>query len=252
MVLESIEQANQLAVTRIQQGEPILVDIVPAQEAMPDLTEGVLLHAGPPLQWPDMCAPMKGSIIGALRYEGWAKTEAESEAMASGAGIAFHPAHHFGAVGPMTGIITSSMPVFVVENRAFGNRSYCTINEGLGKVLRYGANDDGVLDRLRWIQHTLGPALGEALRRSGGVELRPMMAQALQMGDEMHQRNIAATSLFLRRIAPHLTRNSSDRETIGQVTEFLGGNDQFFLNLGMAVAKATMDPAGGVENSTVV
>ena len=156
-----------------------------------------------------MCGPMQGAVVGALRYEGWATTEEEAMAQASGGQIAFHPAHHFSAVGPMTGITTPSMPVFVVENRAFGNRAYCTINEGLGRVLRYGANDDAAIAKLRWMQNTLGPALGEAVRHSGGIELRPIMAQALTMSDEMHQRNVAATSLFFRAVAPHLARTAS-------------------------------------------
>ena len=144
------------------------------------------------------------------------------------------------------------MPVFVVENRTSGNRAFCTINEGLGKVLRFGANDDVVIDRLRWMRDTLAPALAEAVKRSGSMELRPLMAQALAMGDEMHQRNVAATSLFFRSLAPHLVRNSGQRASLDEVTDFLVGNDQFFLNLAMAAGKATMDSAGSIEGSTLV
>ena len=176
-----IDEANSIALSRIIEAEPVLVDVVPAARAIEGLREGVLLHAGPPISWDRMCGPMHGAIIGALRYEGWAKTEAEALAQASGGQVAFHPAHHFSAVGPMTGITSPSMPVFVVENRTHGNRAYCTINEGLGRVLRFGANDDAAIEKLRWMQKTLAPALGEAVRHSGGIDLRPIMAQALTM-----------------------------------------------------------------------
>ena len=247
-----IDAANQTALRRVQDAEPVLVDVVPARDVIPVLEEGILLHAGPPIEWPRMSGPMKGAIVGAIRYEGWANTEADAEAMASAAAVAFHPAHDSGAVGPMTGIFSPSMPVFVVEDRTSGNRAYCTINEGLGKVMRFGGNDDGVIGRLHWMGNTLTPALREAVKRAGAIELRPLMAQALAMGDEMHQRNVAATSLLFRILAPHLARNTGGNMALQEVIEFLVGNDQFFLNLAMAAAKATMDAAGSIEGSTMV
>ena len=251
-MLKRIDEANQTALERVQSAEPVLIDVVPAREAMPRLTEGMLLHAGPPIEWEAMANPMKGAITGAIRYEGWASSADEAETLAASGSVAFHPAHHFDAVGPMTGIITPSMPVFVVENRTGGNRAYCTINEGLGRVLRFGANDDSVIDRLHWIQETLGPALKEAVNRGGPIELRPLMAQALAMGDEMHQRNVAATSLFFRAIAPSLVGGSTAGGPLEEIARFLVSNDQFFLNLAMAAGKATMDAAKSVEGSTMV
>lgn len=252
MLEGTIEDANRLAVAKIQQGDPVLVDIARAGDVIPELQQGVLLHAGPPIEWQNMCGPMRGAAIGAMRYEGWSKSEEEAETMASGGSITFHPAHDFRAVGPMTGIFSPSMPVFVIENRSFGNRAFCTINEGLGRVLRFGANDDMVIDRLRWIQNTLAPVLREAVQGAGSIELRPLMSQALAMSDEMHQRNAAATSLFIRGLVPHLVRTTSGRAKLEEVTDFLVGNDQFFLNLAMAAAKATLDAAKAIESSTVV
>ena len=246
----SVDEANQIALNRVQESQPVLVDIVQAGDVVPSLQDGVLLHAGPPIDWPRMCGPMKGAVIGALRYEGWALTEAEAEAMAAGGEVAFYPAHDYGAVGPMTGIITRSMPVFVVENRTFGNRALCTINEGLGKVMRFGANDDSVIARLGWLQGTVAPMLKEAVARAGSIDLGPLMAQALAMGDEMHQRNVAATSLFFRSLAPHLVQGP--QKDVAEVIEFMVGNDQFFLNLGMAAGKATMDAISAIDGSTVV
>lgn len=250
--MKEIEEANREALRRIFDAEPVLIDVQAAAEAIPGLGERVVLHAGPPIAWDRMCGPLRGAVAGAAVLEGWARDlEAGDELAASGA-ISFHPNHHFDAVGPMTGIITASMPVMVVENRAFGNRAFCTLNEGLGKVMRFGGNDAEVLDRLRWLAATLGPALAAGLKYAGGLGLKQIVARGLSMGDEMHQRNVACTSLLLRELAPALARTSREAETLGSVLEFIGGNDQFFLNVAMAMGKAIMDPVRNIHGSSVV
>ena len=250
--MELIEQANREALGRMVSGDPVLVDVRPASEVIPALGERVILHAGPPIEWARMCGPLRGAIAGAIVFEGWAEDLAAAEAMAAGGEIAFHPNHHFDAVGPMTGLTTRSMPVLVVENRAFGNRAYCTINEGLGKVMRFGGNDGEVLGRLAWIRDRLGPALGAALRHSGGIELKGLVARGLTMGDEMHQRNVACSSLLLRELAPALARSVTESAALAEILAFIGGNDQFFLNVVMALGKAVMDPVRGIEGASVV
>jgi hypothetical protein len=219
---------------------------------IPELKERLILHAGPPIEWARMCGPMQGAISGAVLYEGWAKDLDAATSLAASGGVQFQPNHHFSAVGPMTGMITRSMPVMVVENRKFGNRAYCTINEGLGKVMRFGGNDAEVLNRLAWLRDVLGPLLGKALRDSGGIPLKVMIARGLGMGDEMHQRNVACTGLFLREISPWLARAASDNEKLAEALAFISKNDQFFLNIAMAMGKAIMDPVRGIENSTIV
>lgn len=247
----SVEPANAEAFARLVNGEPVLVDCRPAREAL-GLPERTVLHAGPPLEWARMCEPMRAAVLCAIRYEGWAADDESAAGLIEQHHVHLAPCHHWNAVGPMTGIITASMPVFVVENLAYGNRAYATINEGLGKVLRFGATDEAVVIRLRWLAEEAGPLLGEALRASGGILLRPLMAQALRMGDEMHQRNIAASALFARALMPPLARASADSRRLATIAEFIGGNDQFFLNLAMAAGKALADPAGGIEHSTLV
>ncbi len=250
--MKLIEDANAEAVQRMFAADPVLVDVAPARDAIRGLEERMILHAGPPIEWERMCGPLKGAVAGAIVFEGWADDlEAASELAASG-GVAFHPNHHFDAVGPMTGLTTVSQPVLVVENRAHGNRAYCTINEGLGKVMRFGGNDAEVLGRLAWLRDVLGPALGRALRETGGVGLKSIVARGLSMGDEMHQRNVACSGLFLREIAPALARTADDTASLAEALAFIGANDQFFLNLGMALGKATTDPARGIRGSTVV
>ena len=250
--MSTIDQANQEALRRILAGDPVLVDVVPASQVIPDLADRMILHAGPPIGWERMCGPMRGAVMGIAVFEGWAKDLDDAGKNAAAGAFAFHPNHHFGAVGPMTGLTTASQPLMVVENKAFGNRAYCAINEGLGKVMRFGGNDAEVLNRLHWIREVLGPALGRAIRDSGGVPLKPLIARGLTMGDEMHQRNVACSSLLLRQLAPPLARTSKDSGELVACLDFIGRNDQFFLNVAMAMGKALADPVRNIEGSSVV
>jgi hypothetical protein len=250
--MKSVDQANSEALRRILEGEPVLVDVIAASQAIPALADHVILHAGPPIGWERMCGPMRGAVMGIAVFEGWAKDLDDAAAKAAAGLFSFHPNHHFGAVGPMTGMTTKNQPLFVVENRTFGNRAYCAVNEGLGKVMRFGGNDAEVLDRLRWIRDVLGPALGRALRQSGGISLKPLVARGLTMGDEMHQRNVACSSLLSRQLAPALARTSKNNEELVACLDFIGRNDQFFLNVAMAMGKALADPARNIDGSSVV
>jgi hypothetical protein len=248
-----IEAANKQAVQMINKGNPVLIGVKPAGEVFPELDRYSVFHAGPPIAWERMCGPMQGAVIGALLFEGLAKDVEEAAALAASGQIKFSPNHHHGAVGPMTGMITRSMPVFVVENAAFGNRSYCTINEGLGEVLRFGANGPRVIERLHWLAEVLAPVLDRTVARAGGINLRNVIAKALAMGDEMHQRNVAASLLFYREISVELAQELVGHEKAADIVQFMvRGNEQFFLNLAMAAGKAIMDPVRGIPYSTVV
>jgi hypothetical protein len=248
---DTVDAANARAFDVLVDGRPFLVDCRPAHEAL-ELPERVVLHAGPPIAWERACEPLRAAVLCAIRYEGWAANDDTAAALVGEGRVRLEPCHDHRAVGPMTGIVTRSMPVFAVENRAHGNRAHATINEGLGRVLRFGANDDSVLARLRWLAAEAGPLLGAALRASGGIDLRTLMAQALRMGDEMHQRNVAASSLLVRALMPHVARAGGRHGAVARLAEFMAGNDQFFLNVAMAAGKALADPAGGVPHATLV
>ncbi len=254
-----IEAANAEAVRRIASGKAVLIGLAIARDVIPGMRDKMILHAGPPISWDRMCGPVRGAVIGACLYEGWAQSPDEAAQLAAGVGarliapLTFEPCHHHHAVGPMAGIISPSMPVWIIENAAFGNRAFCTLNEGLGKVLRFGAFAPEVIEKLKWMATTLYPALDRAVRSiDGGIDIKNLIAQALYMGDECHNRNKAGTSLFLRAIAPALARTCDDRETIARVIEFIDRNDHFFLNLSMPAAKALTEPAEGIEGSTIV
>ncbi|PIU83143.1 MAG: hypothetical protein COS68_05560 [Elusimicrobia bacterium CG06_land_8_20_14_3_00_38_11] len=249
---EDVDRANKIAFEKMTNAQPVLVDIAPAKDVIKGMTKETILHAGPPISWNKMCGPVRGAIIGALIYEGLAKDELEAEGIAASGKIKFAPCHHYGAVGPMAGIISASMYVFVVKNETGGNLAYSTLNEGLGKVLRFGANSSDVIARLKWMETVLAPALSKAVKIAGGINIKSLTAQALMMGDECHNRNVAATGLFLKEIFPYLLKTDLDKNTISEVIKFISGNPHFFLNLSMAACKATCDTINGLKNSTVV
>ncbi len=224
------DRANQEAVSRILEAKPLWVGVGTALDTIPGMRPELLLHSGPPLHWEDASGPMRGALEGALRLEGLAAAELE-------------PCHHHQAVGPMAGVISAGMPVVIVEDQASGRRAYSNLNEGLGKVLRYGANDDAVLERLRWMAQVLGPDLRRALE-AGPIDLGAINQKALQMGDELHNRHRAATSMLFRELALRGLSAAS--------MKFIDANEYFYLNLVMAAAKAACDAASGVPRSTLV
>ncbi len=254
MTYQTIDEANDAVVAELKKARPRLVDVQPAGSCIPALREGVtLLHAGPPISWPDMTGPMQGAVLGACLFEGWATTPAEAEAFAASGRIRFAPCHDHSAVGPMGGITSPSMPVLVLRNAAQGNLAYCNLNEGIGKVMRFGAFEGEVQTRLAWMRDVLGPALSAALARTpDGLDLTPLMAQAITMGDEFHQRNIAASSLLLRTLAPDLLGSGGDLGRQEEVLRFLARTDQFFLNVAMAYAKCVMDAGASVGAGSIV
>lgn len=248
----NIDQANQLAAQRILESQPVLIGIARASEVIPEMRKNLILHAGPPIEWSRMSGPLRGAVIGGLIYEELARDERAAAAMVEHGEIEFAPCHHHQAVGPMAGVTTASMPVYIVENKPFGNRAYSNLNEGYGKVLRYGAYSDDVLARLRWLTDIYAPLAGRALERCGGIDMKNMIAQQIQMGDEGHNRNKAGSAMFARLLAPHLARTGTRSEDLAEALAYLAENDLAILNPVMAACKATMDAAQGIEGSTVV
>lgn len=252
--VEGIDEANRRVIAKVVASQPVLKDNVRAKEVIPELREGkVILHAGPPVAYENMPDPMQGSCVGAVLFEEWADNEADARKMLEAGEIKFIPCHHCNAVGPMGGITSPNMAVFVVENETDGNRAYCTMNEGIGKVLRFGAYSEEVVDRLRWMRDVLGPVLGRALRSmENGLAINPLIAKAVAMGDEFHQRNIAASLAFLKEVAPIITAMDMDEKDRYDVIKFLADTDQFFLNIMMATGKAVMDGARMIQEGTIV
>lgn len=247
-----IEPANFKALEIINAGRAFLVGMGIAGEVIPGMHKNLILHAGPPITWDRMCGPMKGAVMGALIYEGRARTPEEAETLAASGEIIYAPCHEHGCTGPMAGIISPSMPVFVIKNETYGNFTYATQNEGLGKVLRYGAFSPEVIERLKWMENSLYPVLKRAIEYLGKIDLHSLIAQALHMGDEVHNRNRAGTSLLIRQLAPAILKTMQDSAESARVLDFINGNDHFFLNLSMPASKAVLDPARNIAGSSVV
>jgi uncharacterized protein DUF1116 len=246
-------RANDAAVERMESARPLLAGVGTARDLIDGMDARTILHAGPPIEWPDMSGPLRGAIVGAALHEGLASDREDAARKAAGGAFEFGPCHERGAVGPMAGVVSASMPMVVVENATHGNRAFCTFNEGLGKVLRYGANDDDVLARLTWMRDTLVRVFARALEAlPEPIDLRAMTAQALQMGDEGHNRNRAGTSLLLRELMPALIELDEPAADVAAVARFIAGNDHFYLNLTMPASKACADAAANVERSSIV
>jgi len=255
-----ITAANAEACKRIIQSRPMWEDIAMRADGVWPEMKGtrLLLHAGPPVAWEAMCGPMHGAMIGAVLYEGWAKTPEQAQKMLARGDIAFAQCHDFGAVGPMTGIISASMPLIQVRDATHGNVAYTNINEGIGRCLRFGANGPDVLQKLKWFEDVLAPVLKAAVRhkfdKTGGIDLKAIQSQALLMGDEVHSRNAASTALFFMTLAVPLAAEHKglSQSQIHQSLDFVAKTSQFFLNYSMASCKAIMDAAHGVPFSSVV
>lgn len=253
MKYQSIAEANESVIQHVLESQPFLLDVVPAKDVISILDKKVILHSGPPTSWGKMPHPMQGSCIGATLFEGWANDEDDAKRMLERGEISFTPCHSVDAVGPMGGITTANMPVVVVENKVGNKRAYCNLNEGIGAVLRFGAYNSEVINRLKWMQTVLGPVLSKALEQiEGGINVNVLIAKAITMGDEFHQRNIAASALFLKDIVPYLITADLPSKELQEVTRFLANNDQFFLNIMMASAKVVMDTAATTEEGSIV
>ena len=247
----SIKEANKACLKRIQDSTAVLTDICLARDVVPGMADRTVFHAGPPVTWDRMCGPMRGAIIGACMFEGWADTPEAAVATAEAGELTFDSSHHHRAIGPMSGIITPSMQVNVVRNGTYDIETYATLYMGVGKVLRHGAYDEEVMRKLRWMNHELAPLLKEAIKHAGGIDIKSIIAQAVQMGDELHNRNKASNALFLNALAPHLIAVGKREEVITAVN-FIDAAGHFILNSVMAGCKGMLDAGSGIPGSTIV
>ncbi|MEV5608545.1 DUF1116 domain-containing protein [Streptomyces sp. NPDC052225] len=247
-----IEAANAEAVERIMAARPMLVGFGRALDVVPGMTPTTILHAGPPISWDRMNGPMKGAVTGALVFEGLAADLDEAAALAASGKITFKPCHEADSVGSMAGVTSASMYVHIVKNETHGNTAFTNLSEQMAKILRMGANDQSVIDRLIWMRDVFGPMLEEAVGFTGPIDLRLLLSQAIHMGDEAHNRNGAGTLLLFQALAPGLLQSSFTTEQKKEVFDFIASSDYFSGPTWMAMAKAALDAAHGIENSTIV
>ena len=247
-----ISKANAEAIEKMMEARPILKGVAPAREVVPGMKDNLLMHAGPPIEWERMSGPMRGAVIGGLIFEGLAKDEKEAVALVEKGEIEFDPCHHHASVGPMAGVTTASMLVYVLENETHGNMAYSNLNEGYGKVLRYGAFSEEVIEKLKWMNDVMGPVLKSAIESHDGIDIRALLAESLHMGDEGHNRNKAGSILFTSKLAHRIAKVAENSAEEAEILKFLGDNALSVLNPVMAACKAMADAGSGVEGSTVV
>jgi len=247
-----IEKANQEAVERMMEARPVLVGLGKAIDVIPGMKDNLLLHAGPPINWERASGPMQGAITGALIFEGKAKNMKEAQKLVESGKIQLEPCHHHQSVGPMAGVTSPSMSVYILENKTHQNFAYSNLNEGYGKVLRYGAYSEEVINKLRWMEDVMAPLLKGAIEASGGIDIRALLAESLHMGDEGHNRNKAGSIIFTVKLAPFIAKVSKDPAIASEVIAFLGDNALSVLNPVMAACKAMSDAGHGIEGSTII
>ena len=251
-VAERIDAANAVAMERIITSQPVLVAYGQAIDVVPGMTRKTILHAGPPIEFARMSGAMKGAVTGALVFEGLARDIDEAFEVAGSGEIEFSPCHEHNTVGSMAGVTSASMFMHVVENRPYGNYAYTNLSEQLARILRMGANDQSVIDRLNWMRDVLGPVLRDAMVSAKEIDLRMMLAQALHMGDEAHNRNVAGTVLLVQALAPHILESSVSTKDKQDVFTFIASSDYFSGPTWMAASKAAMDAAHGIADSSIV
>lgn len=253
---KEIELANKQALDLLIKANPVLVDVRPALDVIPNMTKNTILTSGATMDWASYTGGQRSAVIGGAIHEGLASSTEEAEELIESGEIIVKGCQEYGCVGSLAGVTTATMPVLVVENKTNGNRAFCTLFEGQATDrLNYGVYNEAVRKNLLYLENEIGPLLGELIRSSGGIELHPIMRRALNMGDELHSRNTAATLLFTREVFPHLLkldRSGTDKEIIDEFLEYLLHGDYFFLRASMAAAKSTIDSIVSVPSSTIV
>lgn len=251
-IAEKIEKANKEAVERIINSHPVLVGYDQAINVVPGMTAKTILHAGPPITWEKMNGPMKGAVTGAIVFEGLAKDLDDAAEVAASGDITFSPCHEHDTVGSMAGVTSASMFMHIVKNKTYGNIAYTNLSEQLSKILRMGANDESVIERLIWMRDVLGPILRDAMKLAGEIDLRLMLSRAIHMGDECHNRNSAGTALLIQALTPYIVKTDYSTKEKIEVFEFVESSEYFSGPTWMALAKCALDAGHGIENSTIV
>jgi hypothetical protein len=248
------DTANNESFQRLCEVDPVLIDVSPAIDVVPGMTRETILTSGPPMPWNDYTGGQRDAVIGAALFEGIADSAGDADAKFSSGDLKVDGCHDYKCVGSLAGVYSASMPVFVVENKAGGNLAYCNMYEGTDpRRLNYGVYDEGVKERLLFVNDVIAPVIGQAVRQAGGIPLKPLMKRALHMGDELHSRSTAASLLFTREIISQLIAQVADnREGVEQTLNALTEDHYFFLRLSMAAAKATADHAHSIEGSSMV
>jgi hypothetical protein len=248
---DEIEQANRKAVDRIFAAEALIVDLKPAIKAIPGYKANLVTHAGPPIEWDRMCKVQKLAVINAIRFEGLADTPEKADRRVRTGEVLVEPNHNYDNVSGMCGVTSASMPVFVVQDKVHGNQAY---DWQQTDMTSFGQSYEEGVKEIEFVQNTLAPVMAAAIRHAGGLNVKQLLAQGLQMGDELHGLFDATRGAFLGWILPHILRTDFPKETLAQVGDYFNtyGGRWYCGNMMMGACKVMMDSARGIKYSTIV
>lgn len=228
-----------------------LVGVRPACEVVQGIGPRHFLHAGPPIEMDEIPGPMRGALIAGLMFEKEAHSVEQAEQIIDQGGLSISSCNDAGGAGPVAGVVTPTMPVVVAETST-GSLAFSPLNEGRGRVLRFGATDSATIERLSWMRDELAPLLNAAVSATERIDLTSFMAEALRRGDECHNRNVGVSAALLLRLAPPIIRTARTSDAAARALEWAGGNPQFFLSFAIAAAKAIAREAHNVPGSPIV
>lgn len=251
-IKEKIKKANRIAVERMLAAQPVWIDVARAGDVIPGMEKNMLLHAGPPQKYENMCGPQRGAAWGALIFEGIAKDAKEADHILASGKIKIEPAHDHDSVSGAGHMISFNQPVIVLENKTNGKIYYTHMKEDTFIALRYGSYGEHTIKRLKWLKEVISPIFSKGLKKVGGINCRDIIAKSLFMGDEGHNRNQAETCLFEQMFMPILLESDLSKNQILEVAKLLQYDENFFLYPVMASCKAMLDAGKDVEYSTIV
>ena len=254
-VKQRIAEANRQAASCITENDPYWVDIRPAGECVEGLEDHMILHSGPPIDYEDMVMLHKRGMVSAMLFEGWAKDEKEAVEIIRSGEIKIDSALNHNTVGAGTGIITKSVAMNVIEDRRNHTTAATFPAEGpvfQGGFCGWGLYNDGIAENLRYMREVLFPPMREMLAKNGGIAIKPILAEGMQMGDENHTRQTAADLLFDKQVLPQLFELDLPKEQIMRTVRYIVETPRFFHCYGQGASRAAAIAADGIEYSTMV
>ncbi|HEY4069750.1 MAG TPA: DUF1116 domain-containing protein [Burkholderiaceae bacterium] len=207
---------------------PVLVGVEAARDAL-GLRARELLHAGPPFADPrHPPAALVSSIVMTCLHEGWARDEAQAEALLRRGALTLIPAQSRDCVTPLAAVVAPNTPLFRVRDAGNdGATLHAPVSVVRGADTRMGTRDGGLLARLAARDRETAPALRALLQRVGALDLWTPALHGLSHGDDLHSRTAAANEAFAAAVREH-----GD----AALAEAIAATPLFFLTPWMAAA----------------
>ena len=247
-----IDEANEVVMNILLNGQPTWVDVRPALEVIPEFKKNLLLHAGPPIQPQDIVLALRNTLCGAALHEGLAKTFDEAWKMIEKGEILIDSAQDYSCSCGAAMVTSASTPVLVGKDTVFGGEGFSAIHPGsTPRCLRWGYYDDDIEKNLSWFCDIYGPALGEAVRNTGGINMRAIMSRTAGMGDENHVRQTASSFALVLNLIPEVLKlDIPQRDDV--IRALVDCSEKFYLHVLMAGIMGVLKSAKNIPMSTIM